>query len=405
MKSCGLIVEYNPFHFGHLYHLQQSKEASGADCMIAVMSGNFLQRGEPAIIDKWHRTEIALSQGVDVVLELPYVFAVQNSDLFAKGSVLTLSEIGVDTICFGSEQGDISPFLKAYEHVNAHETSYKESLHQYLDQGFSFPEASRHAYEAIGLSNHAIDLSQPNNILGYSYTKTILDHDLSITPMTIKRTQSGYHDETITHQIASATSIRKSILEGKEMTKEAEGSLPGSSIEKLMEYKQKATGWHDWERYFPLLQYKLTTLSPEEIRSFHGVEEGLEHRLLHTIKEATNFSEWMTLLKTKRYTWTRLQRTITHILTHTKKQEIEPILQLNQLPYVRLLGMSETGRSYIRQQKKKMGVPILPNVQSGNHEFVTIEERSVDAYLSCLPAEQKKRLRKRELGPPVMPHM
>ncbi|WP_345238773.1 nucleotidyltransferase [Pontibacillus salipaludis] len=405
MKSCGLIVEYNPFHFGHQYHLKQSKEASGADCMIAVMSGNFLQRGEPAIIDKWHRAQIALSQGVDIVLELPYAFAVQNSDLFAKGAVFTLHEIGIDTICFGSEQGDITPFTKAYDYLNSHQEHYKDSLHHFLDQGYSFPEASRHAYKAIGLSEESIDLTQPNNILGFSYTKTILDYKLPITPMTIKRTKSGYHDETISHKIASATSIRKSILKQQEMTAEAEGSLPPASVNLLKEYGDKANGWHYWERYFPLLHYKLTTLYPEEIRTFHGVEEGLEFRLKHTIQEATTFEEWMNLLKTKRYTWTRLQRTITHILTNTKKDELHSLHELEQVPYVRLLGMSKTGRTYIKEQKKKMNVPILTNLQSGDHEFVTIEERSVDAYLSCLPLEQKKSLRKREIGPPVMPHL
>src|SRR5699024_1382693 len=197
MKACGLIVEYNPFHNGHLHHVEQAKEISGAECIIAVMSGSFLQRGEPAIIDKYHRTLAALKGGVDLVVELPYTYAVQSSHLFATGAVKTLNEMGASSICFGSESGNVARFVESYHHFSEHKDTYIEVLRKALDQGKSYPSASEEAYHEIGMTSQAIDLTQPNNILGYSYIKAIKDHQLSIQPLTIKRTKSGYHDESI----------------------------------------------------------------------------------------------------------------------------------------------------------------------------------------------------------------
>jgi len=403
MKATGLIVEYNPFHYGHQYHFLQSKEATGADCTVAIMSGNFLQRGEPAIIDKWHRAQIALQSGIDVVLEIPYVFAVQNSDLFAKGAVLSLDALGVDSICFGSEEGNIEPFVKAHSQLKEHAKPYYESLHHHLQEGLSFPEASRQAYHAIGLEDDTIDLGQPNNILGFSYTKTILDYNLDITPLTIKRKQSGYHDETIEHKIASATSIRREILSHGHITEEARGSLPPLTIQALERYRQNTDNWHEWENYFSLLQYKISTMSVEELRQIHGIEEGLEYRFKQTIHKATNFQDWMNLIKTKRYTWTRLQRSLTHILTNTKTEEVKEISSMTQAPYVRLLGMTERGQQYISQQKKDMECPLISQLHKGEHPYLSIEERSVDSYLSIIRPDIKQERRNREFMPPILP--
>src|SRR5699024_6921231 len=174
MKACGLVVEYNPFHFGHLHHLTSSKTLTNADCMIAVMSGNFLQRGEPAIMDKCHRTTAALASGVDIVIELPYSYAVQNSTLFAEGAIKSLHQLGVSSICFGSETGSIEPFSQASTYIQRHQETYQEALQRYLKQGDAFPSASSKAYKEIGLS--ALDLSKPNNILGLSYVQAIHKH-------------------------------------------------------------------------------------------------------------------------------------------------------------------------------------------------------------------------------------
>lgn len=212
MKSCGVVVEYNPFHNGHYYHLQQARKQTEADCIVAVMSGPFLQRGEPAIIDKWHRTKAALRGGADLVVELPFLYAVQNSDFFSKGAIRILADLGVQAVCFGSESGRIDAFLQTKEQMELHEDTYQETLRKSMAEGLSFPEASRLGYEAIDFPDGAVDMSQPNNILGLSYLKEIAAYAPHMDPVTILRKDSHYHEEDITGTIASATSIRRELL-------------------------------------------------------------------------------------------------------------------------------------------------------------------------------------------------
>lgn len=402
MNACGLIVEYNPFHNGHVYHIQEAKKVSGADCMIAVMSGSFLQRGEPAIIDKFHRTKAALSSGIDIVVELPYSYAVQSSDLFAKGSVHTLNEIGVSSICFGSESGDISNFTKSYKLFREKENIYKNVLKSNLDQGISFPEASKAAYQKIGLTTAEMDLSKPNNILGFSYVKTILENDFAIEPLTIERTKSDYHDQTITGSIASATSIRSELFTDQTLSPEIAKTLPAESISQLTKYKNEATTWHTWENYFNLVHYRVMTMSLNELAAIHGVDEGLEYRIKKTAHIVTSFKEWMESIKTKRYTWTRLQRIFVHILTNTTKDDVAYAKTSSTVPYVRLLGMTKRGQSYLNNKKKRMDVPLVANFNRNMDQMLSLEEKAANAYYSILPPEKRKYFRRQELQPPIL---
>lgn len=402
MKSCGLIVEYNPFHNGHLHHLIQSKVKTNSDIVIAVMSGTFLQRGEPAIIDKFHRTKAALQSGIDVILELPFAFSCQYADLFAKGAIMTLAKIGVESICFGSEHGEISPFIKSYLHFKENEEQFHSKLKHFLNEGLSFPQASTKAYDAIGMTDVGLDLSLPNNILGYSYVKAIKELKVNIKPDTIKRTKSQYHDEKIEHQISSATSIRKEILENKKVTETAKKALPNSTVKQLVDYKKKYEVWHHWELYFPLLQYLVQTKSLDELRNIQGVDEGLEYRLKQTAPQVESFHEWMEKLKTKRYTWTRLQRLFCYLLTNTKKEEIDHIKQLNDIPYVRILGMSENGRAFIQSRKKQIDVPLITNMQQLDTPILELEEKATNAYYSVIKPKIKKALKKQELTGPIL---
>src|SRR5699024_3310115 len=279
MQACGLIVEYNPFHNGHAFHIEASRKASGADCLIAVMSGSFLQRGEPAIIDKFHRTKAALSAGGDIVLELPFVYAVQSSELLARGSVQTLHDIGVSNICFGSESGDISRFTNSYDVLQQKQSVYQTTLQEKLHLGLSFPEASRYAYQKIGLAASEMDLTKPNNILGFSYVKAILDDKLPIDPLTITRIKNAYHDQAITGSIARATSIRKELIGKEDIYETAASARPAVTIQQLRAYKQHAAAWHSWENYFQLIHYRVMTMSEDELAAIHGVDEGLENRI------------------------------------------------------------------------------------------------------------------------------
>lgn len=402
MQACGLIVEYNPFHNGHAFHIEASRKASGADCLIAVMSGSFLQRGEPAIIDKFHRTKAALSAGADIVLELPYVYAVQSSDLFARGSVQTLHEIGVSNICFGSESGDISRFTNSYDVLQQKQSVYQTTLQEKLHLGLSFPEASRYAYQKIGLAASEMDLTKPNNILGFSYVKAILDDKLPIDPLTITRIKNAYHDQAITGSIASATSIRKELIGKEDISETAASALPEVTILQLRAYKQQAAVWHSWENYFQLIHYRVMTMTEDELAAIHGVDEGLENRIKKTARDTTSFYEWIKKIKTKRYTWTRLQRVFAHILTNTTKDDVQQFVSDETVPYVRLLGMTKTGQSYLNARKKDMDVPLISTLAGTESRLLSIEEKASHAYYSIIPPKKRQAFYHQELQPPIM---
>jgi len=400
MQACGLVVEYNPFHNGHHYHVQEAKRISGADCMIAVMSGSFLQRGEPAIIDKYYRARAALAGGVDLILELPYPYAVQSSEWFAKGAVQTLYEAGVTSICFGSEDGVAASFISAYEAREQHAAQYQAIFKSELAKGLSFPMANKAAYEAIGLDQGAIDLTKPNNILGYSYVKEILDNKLNIKPMTIKRKNNDYHDEQLNGNIASATSIRKALFTENQLDPSIKEAITEQTAVQLQSYRQTTGIWHDWEAYFPILHYKVMVTEPEELATFHGVDEGLEYRIKQTAAKAHSMHEWLSLVKTKRYTWTRLQRAFVHILTHTKKTDMEQLKAATGVSYVRVLGMTETGRSYLNKVKKQIRVPLITRIYQGEHLALKMEANATQSYYSVLtPTVRETLFHQEQAGP------
>lgn len=398
MKACGLIVEYNPFHNGHQYHVDEAKKLTKADCTIAVMSGTFLQRGEPALIDKFHRTKSALASGVDIVVELPFAYAVQSSHYFAKGALLTLNALQTDTICFGSESGAIDLFYDGVERLHKNKTDFDKYVQLFLHQGLSYPMASQKAYENIGMDN--LDLFQPNNILGFSYVKTINELDLPIKATTIKRKGSHYHDEHIEESIASATSIRNELSAGI-LSEKVIATLPFESVEQIKQYKKSATLWHDWEQYYPLLHYRLTTMTRKELALIHGVDEGIEGRLLQAIEQANSFSDLIDRVKTKRYTQVRLQRMFVHILTNTTKQQIEQCFMRDSLPYIRLLGLTKKGRQYLNHMKKRIDTPIVANLTK-EHDALYLDERALDVYYTIIPPEQRIALRRQEFQLPIM---
>src|SRR5699024_8376333 len=189
--------------------------------------------------------------------------------------------------------------------------------------------------------NEQMDLVKPNNTVCFSYIQTIFEHNLPIKPLTIKRTSSNYHDETITSTIASATSIRKQLFQQVLISHETAATIPEETSNQLAHYKDHATLWHSWEKYFHLIHYRVLTMSLTELAAIQGVDEGLEHRLKKKARKATSFINWMEAIKTKRYTWTRLQRMFVHLLTNTKKTDIEASVKKDSVPYVRLLGLTK----------------------------------------------------------------
>lgn len=401
MHACGVIVEYNPFHNGHEYHVQEAKKRTGADCIIAVMSGPFLQRGEPALIDPFHRAQAALASGVDIVVLLPFFYAVQSSALFSYGAVHTLHQLGVDSICFGSEEGAIDPFNHAYDLIEKDSSAYEAVLKKQLHDGHSFPRASAKAFSSLQTDTDVIDLKQPNNILGFSYVRAVQSSHLPITMETIKRKQSHYHEEALTTPIASATSIRKQLLQEEADDESIHQSVPKITERLLRHYQHTFGRWHEWEAYFPYIQYRVLSMSLEQLAAIYTVEEGIEHRIKETALSATSFDQWMKLMKTKRYTWSRLQRMFVFILVHVTKQDVHEFTEEQPIPYVHLVGMTEQGRTYLRSVKKDLGVPIITSFTREQHSLAALEERAMQAYYSILSPQNMSKARQQAFSPPI----
>ncbi|MBE5095859.1 nucleotidyltransferase [Bacillus thuringiensis] len=393
-----MVVEYNPFHNGHLYHVQQTKKLTQSDIIIAVMSGPFLQRGEPALISKWYRTKMALANGVDLVVELPYVFATQKAETFANGAISILNALRVSEICFGSEDGQIENFYNTISVQKNEDETFNCLVKQFMDAGNSYAKATSDAFSHILTSEKNIDMSQPNNILGFQYMKAILSQNSSIQAQTIKRFASHYHDETFNDQhIASATSIRKQLFSEEGSFTTIEPFLPQATTSLLANYKQNYGILHNWEQYFSFFKYRLMTMSPGDLRHIYEIEEGLEHRILSKIQNSSSFYSFMEALKTKRYTWTRLQRACTHILTNTTKEEIRSANIEQHAPYIRLLGMSQKGQTYLSKNKKKIELPILTHTKTFDHAALDIEKKANSVYFSIMHEPLRTQLLKQDI--------
>ncbi|PFU18618.1 hypothetical protein COK77_04900 [Bacillus cereus] len=393
-----MVVEYNPFHNGHLYHVQRTKKLTQSDIIIAVMSGPFLQRGEPALISKWYRTKMALANGVDLVVELPYVFATQKAETFANGAISILNALRVSEICFGSEDGQIENFYNTISVQKNEEETFNYLVKQFMDAGNSYAKATSDAFSHILTSEKNIDMSQPNNILGFQYMKAILSQNSSIQAQTIKRFASHYHDETFNDQhIASATSIRKQLFSEEGSFTTIKPFLPQATTSLLANYKQNYGILHNWEQYFSFFKYRLMTMSPGDLRHIYEIEEGLEHRILSKIQNSSSFYSFMEALKTKRYTWTRLQRACTHILTNTTKEEIRSANIEQHAPYIRLLGMSQKGQTYLSKNKKKIELPILTHTKTFDHAALDIEKKANSVYFSIMHEPLRTQLLKQDI--------
>ncbi len=392
MKVVGLIVEYNPLHNGHLYHYLESLRATGADASVAIMSGNFLQRGEPAIVNKWARAQMALDIGIDLVLELPTVYCTQNAETFAYGSVATLDAMGVvQQVCFGSESGDISWLLELAARLKDEPVSFKEALKAQLNLGLPYPRAyARAAAALVGVPEEL--LNQPNNILGLNYVLALKRLGSSIQPATITRQKAGYHQADITdHKIASATALRKLIFE--QNLEAIEPYVPQSTLKILQQEKDHHRFPMSWDAFYSLLSHSLTVHSASALCQIHEMEEGIEHRIKKIHSSASHFQELMEALKTKRYTWNRIQRLLLYVLLNLQKQEFELLTKKKKPSYIRVLGFSEKGRQLLHLAKKKATVPIITTVASARKEewpMLDLDLRAASVYSLGYPGQHAK---------------
>lgn len=400
MKAVGVVVEYNPFHNGHLYHMEQSKIQTNADVSIAVMSGHFLQRGEPALVDKWHRTKMALLNGIDIVIELPYVFSTGNATHFSQGAIQLLDAINCDTFAFGSEQGTVQPFLSTYSLLEKNKEEYNTLIKQFVTTGVSYPQSLYMAYEKLKQKEPGeyIDLSQPNNILGYHYIEAANRLKLSIKPVTIQRIQAGYHDSIdCDSTIASATGIRKAIFE-QQAIEEIAAYVPPATLLQLEDWKAKYNTFISWELLWPLLRFAILRNTPEQLTHFADVTEGIEFAIRKAAKKSDTFAEFMVNLKSKRYTWTRLQRMVTHIYTGITREQLH---QFSEPTYIRLLGMTSKGQAYISENKKHFKLPLISRVASTKDPMLELDIRASDMYAQCINLASNQKINGDYNTPPI----
>ncbi len=362
MKTVGIIVEYNPLHNGHLYHIEETRRLSKCDTLICVMSGNFTQRGEPALIDKFTRTKMALQEKVDMVVELPFVFSVQSADMFSFTSVSILDILGVDEIYFGSESGDIKKLETIADMLE--DDTYNSLVKSYMSKGHSYPTSSNLAMKELHPQS---DYDLPNNILGIQYIKAVRELGSNIELKTIPRKSTGYYseiDEDTT--IQSATSIRKLIKDNQDISK-----FVPNSVDVLLKGR-KIVDLNDFTEQF---KYLLSSKTSEELREIFNITEGIENRLLK-VNDFDSVDHLIELVISKRYTNSKLRRILIHVLCNTRKD----LLTNFNIPYIRILGMNDQGKAFLNQIKDDVSVPLITKIKKKKHPFLEQELRASKVY-------------------------
>lgn len=389
MKTAGIIAEYNPFHKGHAYQLQYTKEVLGADYIIIVMSGDYVQRGAPALLPKHLRAEMALHCGADLVLELPVCFSTASAEFFARGSVQLLDSLGVvDMLCFGSEAGNISGFLKLAQILAKEPADYQIFLRKALACGASFPAARSQAlvsYCQALSGKHQIPastpsafleelpllLSSPNNILGLEYCKALLTLESPIMPVTLKRQGSGYHDPSLSpEKFASASSIRREIerlsyVSSHARANNSSGMDMSAVMEKSCLSEQlpeavwplfcnaiKKHAWIEDVDFDTVLHYCLLSRREEELVRYLDISPDLAHRIGNNLSAYNGFSAFSALLKTKELTHTRIRRALLHALLG-----IEAVPE--GVSYAKVLGFRRDSAPLLSKIKKRSQIPLL----------------------------------------------
>ncbi len=361
MNVLGIIAEYNPFHNGHLYHLQQSVRLCEPDFTVCVMSGDFTQRGEPAMADKWIRASMAVKNGVDLVLELPFAYACNNAEYFAAGAVGILDRLGCVThLSFGSEAGDLGALSKAAEYLAYEDEELKTSIREFADQGMSFPKARYAAVRKCRGEAVSDVLKDANNILAVEYLKQLYITGSRIEPITVKRYGTGYHDQDAFESIASASAIRR-LMTSSDGLSGISGYIPVESYQVL----QNLDGGINisFNDFYRLLIYRIRTSKPEELGTVLSATEGLENRVKKAASESVDMDSLIKAILSKRYTATRISRLLTHILIGLDKESFRLIAD-KRIGYARVLGFNRKGASLLKQIKKeeRNTIPVLTNI-------------------------------------------
>ncbi len=372
MAIYGIVVEYNPFHNGHLWQIQQIKNQKDCSAIVICMSGNFVQRGEPALLDKWKRTELALAYGVDLVIELPVAFAVQPADIFARGAVAILQEAGCDKLAFGVENGEGYEFQELGQWLEQNEKQVNEAIEKDSQNNQNYKQLYSETLRKIA-PDTSIDFTQPNNTLALAYAKENAAYEKPLELFSIPRKESRHRDTVLNKEakINSATAIRKHFFE-KDSIEEIR-SLPALTKTMLAD-----SSGMNWERLWPYLKYRLLVSSKKELRSIYQVTEGLENRLKDKIKPDLSYISFMRELETKRYSKARLNRMLTYILLGLESHMMET--ELRRDVFIRVLGFRERGQEILSDLKHQTDSQILTNISKNKAEFCHVDIRAGKIY-------------------------
>lgn len=357
MNVIGIIAEYNPFHLGHLYQINKIKEMYKDSIIIAIVSSSFTQRGDVSILNKWDKARIALDNGIDLVIELPYFYAGQSSDIFAKGAVTILNYLGIDTLVFGMESDDINN-LKLMADIQLNDKNYNNIVKEYLSNGYNYPTALSKAIKDI----LNLDIYLPNDLLALSYIKQVKLINNNINVIGIKRT-NDYHSKEITSNIVNASLIREQFKNNLDIS----NYIPSYDTNKL--YNVSVND------FYPLLKYQILN-NINNLDKFLTVDEGIDNRIKKYIKNSNNWNELVNNIKTKRYTYNKINRMLMHILFNLTKDESKNIV----IDYARVLGFNSKGRSYLNKIKKNKDINIVTNYKDGISKLFDLENRVNNIY-------------------------
>ena len=369
MKVIGIIAEYNPFHNGHLYQINKIKELYSNSIIIVLLNGNFSQRGDVSLIDKWDKTKILLENNVDLIVELPVFYGINSAELFAKGSLEILSNLKIDILVFGTERENLNDFYKIIDIKNSNE--YKNLLKTNLKKGYTYAKASFDSIYELS----SIKIDKPNDILALLYIEEIVKNNYNIIPLNIKRT-NDYHNKTL-QRISSASAIRDALKQNININ----NSVPNIS--------KKYINNIFIDDYFDLLKYKI--ISSNNLKEYHDINEGIENRIKKYILESNSLEELISKVKTKRYTYNKIKRNLLYILLNIKKD-------IKVYNYIRPLGFNHKGRSYVKKIKKKINLPIMNNY-SKNKEMLDLEFKCDLIYY--LKINKFNENRKKEYNKPI----
>ncbi len=378
MKIAAIISEYNPFHKGHEYQIQETRSRGGATHIIAIMSGNFVQRGYPALIDKYRRAEMALLGGVDLVLELPTVYALSSAEHFAMGAIRILNALhGVSLLSFGTEQGNLESLTKVAHLLAEESEEFKTYLKDHLAKGLSFPQARNLAIMNVFPTMDLAFLNQPNNILALEYLKALIKTNSAMEPFTLKRKDSGYHSQRRqVGEFASASAIRHGILNHEDIT----SFIPNKLISSFQELIQQPYDFVTAEDFHDLLLYRLMA-EDKSLKNILDASEGLDQRIYQRLDvlKHQGLNAFIDHVKTKRYSHTRISRILMQFLLSFHEEDMASLLKSTP-PSVKILALNEKGREIIAFLRKNQDITLQHNFKKNLDDFQKIDAKVSKIY-------------------------